>query len=90
LTIQYNSTVNIVLLAVSGKVVYTYNKEVTEGNYILSLNIDNLQDGLYIVKVQNGNLIYNEKIDNSQIILNDKKLIIIQYYFILKNSLSRI
>jgi len=57
-----NSKANINLIDISGKVVFAFNKEITEGSNIVSLNTDNLQNGLYILKVKNGTTIYNEKV----------------------------
>ena len=57
-----DTNANINLFDITGKVVLSYSKEVFEGGNVLSLNTDNLQNGLYILRVQSGKTIYNEKV----------------------------
>ena len=49
----------------SGKTVYSETTSYTEGNNMLNLNLDNLADGIYILKMQMGNTVNTQRIVKS-------------------------
>jgi len=62
MTSANNSNAIIRLTDISGKLVLSETKSLSEGNNSMIINTCDLNSGLYILKIQNGNEILNEKI----------------------------
>lgn len=59
--IETEAATRITIFDMAGKAVQTTTKALSKGNTVTTLNVQDLQSGMYIVRVQNGKFIGNQK-----------------------------